>query len=75
MLNLLFGIVLARNLSELDYGIVALITIFTLIAGCIQAAGFSQALANLKPPTQRDYNAVAWFNMIAGFSLYAILFL
>ena len=67
-LNLLFGIVLARKLSEGDYGIVALITIFTLIAGCIQAAGFSQALANLKPPTQRDYNAVAWFNIIAGFS-------
>ena len=74
-LNLLFGIVLARKLSEGDYGIVALITIFTLIAGCIQAAGFSQALANLKPPTQRDYNAVAWFNIIAGFSLYIILFL
>ena len=74
-LNLLFGIVLARKLSEGDYGIVALITIFTLIAGCIQAAGFSQALANLKPPTQRDYNAVAWFNIIAGSSLYIILFL
>ena len=73
--SLLFGIVLARKLSEGDYGIVALITIFTLIAGCIQAAGFSQALANLKPPTQRDYNAVAWFNIFAGLSLYVILFL
>ena len=75
VLNLLFGIVLARKLSEVDYGIVALISIFTLLAGCIQAAGFSQALANLKTPTQRDYNAVAWFNIIAGITLYAILFL
>ena len=69
VLNLVFGIFLGRLLSTEDYGILA------LLAGCIQAAGFSQALANLKPPTQRDYNAVAWFNIIAGFTLYAILFL
>ena len=75
VLNLVFGIFLGRLLSTEDYGILALITIFTLLAGCIQAAGFSQALANLKPPTQRDYNAVAWFNIIAGFTLYTILFL
>ena len=74
VLNLVFGIFLGRLLSTEDYGILALITIFTLLAGCIQAAGFSQALANLKPPTQRDYNAVAWFNIIAGFTLYIILF-
>ena len=75
VLNLIFGIVLARKLSETDYGIVALITIFTALAGCLQSAGFSQALANLKPPTFRDYNAVYWFNVLAGFSMYAILFL
>lgn len=74
VLNLVFGIVLARQLSEDDYGIVALLTIFTALAGCIQSAGFSQALANLKPPTRRDYNAVAWFNIVAGFTMYAILF-
>ena len=75
VLNLIFGIVLARKLSEADYGIVALITIFTAVASCLQSAGFSQALANLKPPTFRDYNAVYWFNVLAGFSMYAILFL
>lgn len=75
LLNLAFGIVLARKLSESDYGIVALLTIFTTLAGCIQAAGFSQALANLNPPTRRDYNAVFWFNILAGVSLYVILFL
>ena len=75
VLNLIFGIVLARKLSESDYGIVALITIFTTLASCLQSAGFSQALANLKPPTFRDYNSVYWFNVIAGFSIYVILFL
>lgn len=75
VLNLIFGIVLARKLSESDYGIVALITIFTTLASCLQSAGFSQALANLKPPTFRDYNSVYWFNVIAGFSIYVLLFL
>jgi len=74
VLNLVFGIFLGRLLSAEDYGILALITIFTLLAGCIQSAGFSQALANLKQPTQRDYNAVAWFNILAGCTMYVILF-
>ena len=73
-LNLALGIVLARRLSESDYGILALLTIFTSLAGCIQAAGFSQALANLRPPTHRDYSAVFWFNIMAGFAIYAVLF-
>ncbi len=75
VLNLVFGIVLARRLSEADYGVLALLTIFTALAGCIQAAGFSQALANMKPPSLRDYSAVFWFNTFAGFTIYVILFL
>lgn len=66
VLNLVFGIFLGRLLSTEDYGILALITVFTLLAGCIQAAGFTQALANLKTPTHCDYNAVAWINILAG---------
>ena len=75
VLNLVFGIVLARRLSEDDYGILALLTIFTALAGCIQSAGFSQALANMKPPTHRDYSAVFWFNTLAGISLYILLYI
>lgn len=74
VLNLVFGIVLARKLSTSDYGLVAVLTIFTLLAGCIQSAGFSQALANLKPPTRRDYSAVFWFNIMAGTLMYLVLF-
>lgn len=74
VLNLVFGILLARKLDTADYGILALITIFTAFAGCIQSAGFSQALANLKTPSHRDYNAVFWFNILAGSTMYVILF-
>ena len=74
VLNLLFGIFLARRLTQADYGILAVLSVFTLVAGCIQSAGFSQALANLKKPTHNDYNAVFWFNILAGCAMYAVLF-
>ena len=73
VLNILFGVVLARLLSPGDYGIVGVLTIFTLIAGNIQSSGFTQALINLKPPKDEDYNSVFWFNVIVSILLYAIL--
>ena len=58
MLNLVFGIVLAKQLSPGDYGVVGVLTIFTLIAGNLQSSGFTQGLTNIKNPTANDYNAV-----------------
>lgn len=75
VLNLLFGVVLARLLTPGDYGIVGVLTIFTLLAGNLQSSGFTQALINLKPPKNEDYNSVFWFNVIAGTILYCILWL
>ncbi len=74
LLNLVFGIFLGRLLSPDDYGIVGVLTIFTAVAGNIQAAGFTQALINIHRPTQRDYNSVFWFNVLTSFLLYAVLF-
>lgn len=65
---------LARLLSPADYGIIGILTIFTLIAGNLQSSGFTQALVNLKHPTDRDYNSVFWFNVIVSFALYVVLF-
>ena len=74
VLNILFGIFLARLLSPADYGIIGILTIFTLIAGNLQSSGFTQALVNLKIPTHRDYNSVFWFNIIVSFAIYVVLF-
>ena len=73
VLNILFGVVLARLLTPGDYGIVGVLTIFTLIAGNLQSSGFSQALINLKRPTDREYNSVFWFNISVSVTCYAIL--
>lgn len=74
LLNLVFGIVLARLLTPADYGIVGVLTVFTLIAGNLQAGGFTQGLCNMKAPELKDYNSVFWFNITMSLTLYAILF-
>lgn len=74
ILNLIFGIILARQLSPRDYGIVGVLTIFSAIAGNLQNCGFTSALINLKKPTSNDYNAVFWFSVSVSALLYIILF-
>ncbi len=74
MLNLVFGIFLARMLSPHDYGIVGVLAIFSLIAGNLQSSGFTQGLTNIKQPTANDYNSVFWFNVSVSIVCYVILF-
>ena len=74
LLNLFFGIFLARLLSPGDYGMVGMLTIFSCIAGSLQEAGFISALINRKEDSHEDYNAVFWFSISASFCLYVILF-
>lgn len=74
LLNLLFGIFLGRLLSPADYGLVGVLSIFSLIAGNLQSSGFSTAVVNMESPQHRDYNAVFWFNVLTSAALYAVLF-
>jgi uncharacterized membrane protein HdeD (DUF308 family) len=74
LLGLIFGIILARLLDPSDYGLIAMITIYSLIATALQNSGFSTALVNEKEPKDSDYNAVFWFNILMGVVIYVILF-
>lgn len=73
-LGMLFGIILGRILLPEDYGMVAMLTVFTAIANNLQNSGFSTALANLKQPTHKDYNSVFWFNILMSLTCYVVLF-
>ncbi len=74
LLNLFFGIFLARILNAEDYGMVGMLSIFSLIAGSLQESGFTAALANKKEISHKDYNAVFWFSTGLSACLYLILF-
>ena len=75
LLGLAFGIILGRLLDPSDYGMTAMLAVFSVIANELQSSGFKTGLINLKEPKHEDYNAVFWFNILAGAAIYIVLFL
>ena len=75
LLALIIGICLARRLAPGDYGIVAMLTVFSLLAWNLQESGFTSAIGIKKNITHADYNAVFWFSVGVSILLYIVLFL
>jgi len=73
LLGLAFGIILGRLLDPSDYGMTAMLAVFSVIANELQSSGFKTGLINLKAPAHEDYNAVFWFNILAGAAIYVVL--
>lgn len=74
ILNVLIGILLARLLSNADYGLMGMLAVFTAVAGALQESGFTSAIANIENPTANDYNSVFWFSTIVSWCSYLVLF-
>lgn len=74
IVGVVFGIILGRLLSQSDYGMMAMISVFSLVATALQDSGFRTALTNLHDPKDSDYNSVFWFNIIVGTTMYLVLF-
>lgn len=68
------GVVLARLLSQHDFGLVGAVLVFQAFASLLIDSGLSSALIQRKAPSRLDYSSVLWFNIIASITLYAILF-
>ena len=73
LLGLVFGIILGRLLDPSDFGMTAMLAVFSVIANELQSSGFKTGLVNMKAPQHEDYNAVFWFNIVTGALLYVIL--
>lgn len=73
LLGLAFGIILGRLLDPSDYGMTAMLAVFSVIANELQSSGFKTGLINLEKPQHEDYNAVFWFNILAGAAIYVVL--
>lgn len=74
ILNVVFGVFLARLLSPVDYGLVGMLGIFMGIATVLFDSGFGLALINRKEIRHDDYNSVFWFSLSVGLICYVILF-
>lgn len=69
VMNILFTSVLARILSPEDYGIVAIVTIFTTLFGRLCDMGFGTAIIQYKDLNQEDVNHIFSFTGIVAIIL------
>jgi Membrane protein involved in the export of O-antigen and teichoic acid len=74
-ISIVVGVVLARNLiSPHDYGLIAMIGIFSAFAGVVLDSGFSSAIIRKIDCTKEDLNTVFFFNLGISLILYSALF-
>jgi Membrane protein involved in the export of O-antigen and teichoic acid len=73
IIQVVFGVIMLRLLGPKEFGIVGMLSIFTMIATNIQDSGFTLALINKKNIQHKDYNAVFGFNIIISIILYLCL--
>ncbi|MBR9832570.1 lipopolysaccharide biosynthesis protein [bacterium] len=71
-LNLIISIVLARILGPEVYGLIAMITVFTGLAGLFLDFGFGNALIYKKKVSNLDWSSVFWLNLVLGLTIFLI---
>lgn len=71
----LVGIVLARLLSPVEYGLIGICLIFTTVLSGVVDSGFSTALIRKKDATNADYNTMFITNMVMSVILFSALWL
>lgn len=66
--------IMARFLSPSDYGIIGVMSVFTILSNTIINSGFGQALIREKEVTRVDYSTILYFNLVVSVILYIILY-
>lgn len=74
LVQLVVSIVLARILSPSDYGAVAMVTIFIILANVLIEGGFSSALIQKRDADDIDFSTVLYFSILFSLILYAVLY-
>lgn len=71
-IQFIFSLIIARQLSPSDYGLIAMLSIFMALAQAFIDSGFSNALIQKQNRTNIDFSTVFFFNIIIGLVLYFI---
>lgn len=74
LVTFIVSIVLARLLAPEDYGIVALVTVFTTILQVFVDSGLGTALIQKKDTDDLDFSSVFYFNFAVCLILYLVMF-
>ena len=68
------NIALARLLTPYDFGLLAMVAIFSAIAYNISSCGMSDGIIKKLNPTDRDYSTLFTFNTVSGI-IFSVLFI
>ncbi len=75
VLYLVTGVVLARELTQEEYGLVGAIQVFHVFASLFVDSGFAAVLLQRKSPTRLEYSTVLWFNVAMSLAIYMLLYI
>lgn len=75
LISLVVTIILARLIDPEDYGVIAIVTVFIVIADTFAVNGLGNALIQKKEADHLDFSTVFYFNVGFSILLYVILFL
>lgn len=74
LVSFVVSIVLARLLMPEDYGVVAIVNVFIVIAEIFVTSGLGTSLIQKKDADEIDFSTVFWCNVILSVLLYAVVF-
>lgn len=74
-ITFLVTLVLAWKLEPSDFGVLAMVAVFTAVASTFIDSGFTTALIRKQDCTQQDYSTVFFFNLVVGIFLFAVMYL
>ena len=74
LISFVVSVILARILAPDDYGIIALVFVFTTFCDKLLIAGFATSLIQKKTADDKDFSSVLYFSLAAALGLYALLF-
>ncbi|MAY82588.1 MAG: hypothetical protein CMP59_00480 [Flavobacteriales bacterium] len=75
VIKFVISIFLARILMPEDFGLMAMVIVFTSLAQVFMSFGFGSALIQDKKTTQLDFSSIFFLNVGIGFTLFIITFL
>lgn len=73
-IQFIFFYFLSRLIVKEDFGLVAVLAVFTAVANILQESGFSSALIRKKNVSPQEYSAVFYFNILVSCIIYGVLF-
>jgi O-antigen/teichoic acid export membrane protein len=69
------GVIMARLLAPEQFGLIAMLTIFTAVSQSFLDSGFGSAIIQKRDVSQTDFCSVFYFNLAMGLAVVGLLFL